>query len=677
MSSHIKVAVSGTTYPFVVDPNSYSEVDIVDFAPRAVSGTPAFSELGIYLDVAQENFKHGFGRFTFGEPAQYNYSGHQIDTRHGHISLYTAYETVSATALRPFRLIVHKGIVLYRTTSNFLRAVNIANTALVDMTDPLTAASVVPTDILSSGEYFFITSWPGRMQLADVGTVTSATGTTLTTSSALTTWTTNVWASGTVYIYEGTGIGQTRTVSSNTGNVLTISSSWTTTPDTTSRFIVFKNTGAAGNPPNNFSKMEVFGGKYYASEASNPYLHWWVETDGSDAEGGTTADTDAIKVGVKGSRIINMIAFNNQLWVGKAEGAWTIGEDNLAYHTLPFVDQLSTLNFSALTVWNGFLIFNIKNTLYKYRSGLQDITPPFWDELPPYKQFGGFMSMFARGSFLYVTALSNVANATDEPTTETSASFAVLLVHDGVGWHKVMDMPGGASTQFSAVLDPVNDYIYMAATGTASATGTIRVKLQDLTELPYISFPTTGDHNWYSSYVDLGFKRIPKSFASLSLSGEFPTNTSVIASYRLDATQTWTTIGTFTSELQEIDFPAATNGKRIQLKLNLQTTSAIVTPIVRAWILKLMIRPDVLYGVTTDIIISDDLSNPDRLQLGLTAKEIRTALKAARSSISPITFTDLYVVSASAYLSSLRFMTVEYENDQRVQAIAHCTFVYV
>ena len=42
-----------------------------------------------------------------------------------------------------------------------------------------------------------------------------------------------------VSIYEGTGIGQLRTVSSATSTVISVSASWTTTPDTTSKYAVW------------------------------------------------------------------------------------------------------------------------------------------------------------------------------------------------------------------------------------------------------------------------------------------------------------------------------------------------------------------------------------------------------------------------------------------------------
>lgn len=68
------------------------------------------------------------------------------------------------------------------------------------------------------------------------GTATSATSTTLVNSGK--TWTTNNWANYQVRITGGTGAGQFRTIASNTATTLTVSAAWTTTPDSTSTYVI-------------------------------------------------------------------------------------------------------------------------------------------------------------------------------------------------------------------------------------------------------------------------------------------------------------------------------------------------------------------------------------------------------------------------------------------------------
>lgn len=666
--AHVKITVSGDTYNLIVDPVTYSEVDIVDFSPRAIAGTPAFSELGLYLDVSQIGFGHGFGEEIFGEPKSYAYSGQLVDTRHDFISLFTNPVT-DINAEAGFQI---NNIVYHRDT--MVMATN--QGARVRKTDlswyEAISGAGEHRDILSNGRYLFLTRG-GRMRVCDLGDVGSATSNTLTAATDPL-WTTDVFTkTATVIIYEGTGAGSTGTVTANTTDTITISGTWATTPDATSKFFVYGNAGVDGNPPNNFKKLAMFGGYTWGVESILPYAHFWAELDGTDAEGGQDTDTAAVRVGPGDVGVNNMIPFNNQLWVMRQDGAWAVGDDNLAYHMIDVSDQIHADNFEAVAVWNGFMWFNVRNTLYKYRSGLQDVTPPIWDKHLPYKRFGDFQTIVPRGKFLYVVGKSNAANSTDE--SQETSGFMVVMATDGVGWHKLFDGLGGNPDNSGLYLDPLNDYLY-ASFRLSGATTLYRFTLQETSDLPYASYPTTGDHNLYTSYYDLGHKRITKSYASVALEGDFPSGATVDVYFRLDSTAGWTSLGTVSSSLTEVDFPANTTGKRVQLKLNLQTTNSANTPVIRAAIIKQMMRPDVLYGVSFEAIVMDNLATPHGLALPHTADELRAALKAARDSKSPITFVDIHGSSASAYISSVRFILVE-QDEAVVNEVAKVTVVYV
>lgn len=666
--AHVRITVGGTTYSLVVDPTTYGKVDIVDFAPRAIAGTPAFSELGLYLDVAQLGFGHGYGEETFGEPLSYAYSGSLVDTRHGFASLWTNPVTDIAAegGLAINKITCHRDVMVMAHTAGI-------RVRLTDLSWYEVKATINYRDIVSNGRYMFLSSYQ-RMLVADLGGVLTGTSTTVK-SNQDPEWTTDIFTkSGTVVIYAGTGAGQVKTVSSNTSDTITISGTFSPAPDTSSKFFVYGNAGNDSNTPTNFNKFALFGGYMWASEFRLPYLHYWAELDGSDAEGSQETDTSAIRVGPGDIKIEYLIPFNNQLWAFRRDGGWAVGDDNVAYHMIDVSDQYSASNFQAVAVWNGFLWFNVRNTLYKYRSGLQDVTPPVWDEHFPIKHFGHWQSLIPRGKFLYVVGKSNASNSTDE--SGESTGFMALLATDGVGWHKLMIETGASSPALCGLaLDPKNDYLYAYFKG-ATATNLYRVPLQEYSDLPYLSFPTTGNHRLYTSYYDLGHKRITKSYASVALEGEFPTNTSVIIKFRVDANTAWTSLGTVTSSLQEIDFPANTTGKRVQLQLDLQTSTSTNTPIIRAVIIKQMMRPDVLYGVSFEAILMDNLGTPEGLALAHDAAELRTALMAARDSKTPITFTDIHGDSASAYISSLRFILVELD-EQITSEMAKMTVVYV
>lgn len=75
---------------------------------------------------------------------------------------------------------------------------------------------------------------------ATTGKATSGGATTLTDSAAA--WGTSQWVGYTLEITGGTGSGQTKTITSHTATALTVST-WTTNPDSTSTYSIYKQTG--------------------------------------------------------------------------------------------------------------------------------------------------------------------------------------------------------------------------------------------------------------------------------------------------------------------------------------------------------------------------------------------------------------------------------------------------
>jgi hypothetical protein len=663
--SHIEITVGGTTYPLVID--TWQEVDAIDFAPRAVAGSPAFSEMGLYLDVPQQRWDHGFGKWRFTEEASYAFTGNGVDTSHGFVSLFTLpVQIFSKAGMNFWKMASHRGVNIFAGNDGlYMQKTDLS------LYHAITGENV--RDIASNGDYFFMARG-GRMRVGDCGDVASATGTTLVCTGRL--WTVDLFNGGTVFIYEGTAAGESQAVTDTSSNTITVAS-WGTQPDATSKFLVYNGAGVGGNPPNDFYRLAVFGGFMWASEFYKPYVHFWAELDGTDAEGGQDTDTAAIRVGPGNVTINTLAAFQNQLWVMREDGAWVIGDDNVAYHTLNLQDQAHEDNFQVATVWNGFFIFPIRNTLYKYRSGLQDITPPRFNDELPYKIFGWWRGVVPRGKFLY--ALGH-CNQPYTPEDLESWKFGSIMRTDGVGWHKILDMPLDIKTPrwLGMWLDSVNDRIYFHAEDWQTDISYVwYFDLDEYSDLPYASYPTSGDHNLYSSYYDFGLRRIDKSWANVTLDGDFPSGASVTVSYRGDDQSAWTSLGTISAAMGVVAFPAATEHKKVQIKMNLQTSNSANTPVVKALILKAMMRPKVLYSISCDVMVQDELSGPSQTMMGLTAGEIRTALKAARDSVSPITLRDLHGDSAQAYLSSVRFQLVEYEGTEAVAEVARCTFVYV
>ena len=147
------------------------------------------------------------------------------------------------------------------------------------------------------------------------GTVTSATSTTLTDSTA-TFYTTGDKLIGVpVYIVSGTGSGQWRIISSNTATVLTVSAAWTTTPDSTSVYRIgaielilrTKWHDLGFGESKSFKKIRVYfqptstdytvGVKVYYDFSSTAFLQWSSQIASARGDGleiPSTAESDGI-----------------------------------------------------------------------------------------------------------------------------------------------------------------------------------------------------------------------------------------------------------------------------------------------------------------------------------------------------------------------------------------------
>ena len=126
------------------------------------------------------------------------------------------------------------------------------------------------------------------------GTATSATSNTLTDSTK--SFGTNALKHAFIYIYAGTGKGQDRVISSNTSTAITVTANWTTTPDTTSKYVVgaipwLWKTGAFGIGADGSRSMREFGIKFNPTTNEQSIdLRMYYNNDGDPQEYAVTQD---------------------------------------------------------------------------------------------------------------------------------------------------------------------------------------------------------------------------------------------------------------------------------------------------------------------------------------------------------------------------------------------------
>jgi hypothetical protein len=143
------------------------------------------------------------------------------------------------------------------------------------------------------------------------GTCTSASSTTVVDSSK--TWTANAYKGKYVHITAGTGVGQTRLITSNDGTTLTITFAWTTTPVATDTFEIldYDTAAFAGSFVNNNSASQTSYG--IQKETIDSEIVWFYDSASADGYGqrAVIANKDPIQYVTFKS---GLEAYRQQLW---------------------------------------------------------------------------------------------------------------------------------------------------------------------------------------------------------------------------------------------------------------------------------------------------------------------------------------------------------------------------
>ena len=297
------------------------------------------------------------------------------------------------------------------------------------------------------------------------GTATSASSTSLTDTSIG--WTADRWIGAYVRIIAGTGIGQVRAITDNTTDSLTVAT-WSKTPDATSEYVIYgtewwKEIGTTGlgvvtgrpvsangvvyfpqGASDNIREMRMTGGAHAFDDngtakadvlfigdnaADGPQV--WKALAQNVARADVTAwGTDlvfrtAIPCGDSEYSITNMLTHDNQLYVFKPDGIWTINNDRAVALEYGIKNTPDDSNGQAAISHNKFLYFNwLFSTEQDYGGTLTDIGQGWREPAMPYGREGVVGSYESYVAWLF---------AAIDAGTGTSS----ILAYDGFGWHEI------------------------------------------------------------------------------------------------------------------------------------------------------------------------------------------------------------------------------------------------
>ena len=674
----LQINVDGVPYRWEIDPEQYTERDIVDFAPRAGGGDVAYSNLDLYQIYTQDSWHHGFGFVQARDKFGYRITDGDIDTRHiGMVMQATAYavDYNEATANSITTAVDFKQNTYFAAGSGIWKRA----TATGAWTKVYTAGGggrVV--SLISNGDYLIAgIDTAQRMVTSQDGTTWTNAGPTGNPPNGITHLCLHggfVWGVDRVAVYRTLTGTSLNTGVIAAGSVITLTGSNSQFISELKQYDFIKvgaTLSARVQQVHSQTSISIYvlvgatlsGGEAVTKLTNSTYsaLHFWSATDSSDAEGGGVADVSAIVVGAGAFNVNNLASFNGSLYIGREDGIWVVDESAsppLARRVVDFSNEASSSNCRIFIPWKGRLYFNINNALYAYTgSSMVDVTPPTYSLKFPPAAFGQFGNQSYgdnaayRGSYLYVVAKSN-----------ESANDTCLLVFDGTGWHKLVDFGTNVITGIAVSVYASGLFVGCSTYGV----GVRLIRFQPGTELPYGYFDTTVGRNYIDlSEIDAGFRRVPKSFAEVDLELDAPSGTGVVA-YYYDTGQFsgnaegWMSLGQVNSSgVRALTFNPTYEDYKLMLRLYFQTSNSAKSAILRNVTVKYMVRPNVLYGHKLVIMGSDYVRMLDGRTLPASSAVQRAWLKAARASRAPVTLVTPFGETKQAYISTLMFSRLQ------------------
>jgi hypothetical protein len=417
----------------------------------------------------------------------------------------------------------------------------------------------------------------------------------------------------------------------------------------------------------------LHNGYIYAGKDGSNAIHF----DNSETLGtlqGNSSDTNRILVGVGNNPTLGAIVYNGNLYVRKSDGVWLIGEDRIARRMLDFSAEESSNNLRSWAVINGYLVMPMRDRILQWNGArVSDITPHKINDEFPYITYGRFTNFVAVGDYLYITARTN-ESAYDED----------LLVFDGVGWHRLMNLlENGDTAQEVSMLvyEAINNRLWFHKDETAD--GTHYIQFQNNSSFPYANFPTSGTHSLISSRIDVGFRRVQKSLDKIFIEARNCSATVYLkAYYSLDG-GTWVHWRDIKEngiiELKNPGGSVTREWNYLQLRVDFVTGNAASSPILEGYSLSYIMRPITRMGYNFNIYAVSEyehgMHKDDR-----SSQEILDDLYALRNSVKPVQMIDIYGRSHTGYITAIQEQPVfrETEGDQvNIEVMYNVNFVAI
>ncbi len=443
------------------------------------------------------------------------------------------------------------------------------------------------------------------------------------------------------------------------------------------------------NKSNDYSWMEMHGGFIFAGKENEAEVYFDTNSDLSALAGDPVDDADELVAGPGTTGTKSGISFLEKLAVSRDDGLWTMDTDDsdsskwISKRTLNFRNLRDSTNFRSMATWGGSLYFSIQDKLLYQWNGakLQDITPKRITVDWEYINYFRFNNLTPFGPWLLMSMRTSGTLTGDTGYRES------IVAWDGVGFHAIAHpITDGDGSITMIAIDTVNNYIwYHVSKPSANTNITYYIQFQTDTDLPHANFPTTGTHRLTTSRIHAGFRRVDKSMPSLWVECDNMSTTQTIeVQYAIDDSSTfhsWETIKQNGETVLILPQNKYTEEfKYIRLRFIFVTDSSSQTPVLEAYAMMVMMRPDFKMGYSFDILggtnAASGMFEDDR-----SGYSIMHDLRRLRNSKSPIELVTPFGDKVYGYLTSLTEIALEYEpeDDQggniNILQLIRCNFV--
>ena len=445
------------------------------------------------------------------------------------------------------------------------------------------------------------------------------------------------------------------------------------------------------NRSNDYSWMEIHGGFIFAGKENEAEVYFDTNSDLSALSGDPVDDADELVAGPGTVGTKAGISFLEKLAVARNDGLWTMDTDDsdsskwISKRTLNFRNLSDDANFRSMATWGGSLYFSIQDKiLYQWNGAkLQDITPKRITVDWEYINYFRFDNLTPFGPWLLMSMRTSGTLSGDTGYRES------IVAWDGVGFHALAHpITDGDGSVTMIAIDTINNYIwYHVNKPSANTNVTSYLPFQSDTDLPFAAFPTasTPANQLTTSRIHAGFRRVDKSMPALWVECDNLSTTQTIeVQYAIDDGSTFHTWDTLTQSGETVlilpQNKYTQEFKYIRLRFIFVTGTSAQTPVLEAYAMMVMMRPDFKMGYSFNILggtnAASGMFEDDR-----SGYSIMHDLRRLRDSKSPIELITPFGDKVYGYLTSLTEIALEYEpeDDQggsiNILQLIRCNFV--